>query len=244
MDRRLLALAEYIFFALLFVIILLSPAPQATFTPALTPIPSPVMQGSDLTVALDAGHGGFDGGAVGLDTGVAEAGLNLTVAKLVQHGLEEKGIQVIMTRESEQALGENKDSDMAARKRIISAPEVDLIVSIHMNKFSDRSVKGPMAFYMEGSAQGQRFAEQVIVAVCESTDHPPRFANPGDYFMVRVGSAPSVIVECGFLSNSSEEALLQTAEYQKKLADGIVQGIMAYAAETMAASPPADTATP
>ncbi|MEA5058532.1 MAG: N-acetylmuramoyl-L-alanine amidase [Candidatus Pelethousia sp.] len=178
------------------------------------------------TVVLDAGHGGVDGGAVGSKTGIAEAGLNLTVVKLVQAELEEEGVRVLLTRTDENALARGKKADMQARKAIMNKPGVDIVVSIHMNKFTDSSVKGPMAFYMKGSDEGRRLAELVITAVCESVEAPSRKANPADFFMIRESPSPSVLVECGFLSNPAEEALLQDPQYQRKLASGVVKGVM------------------
>lgn len=180
------------------------------------------------TVVLDAGHGGIDGGAVGSKTGVVEAGLNLAMVKLVQAGLEEKGVRVVLTRTDEAALARGKKADMAARKKIMNEPGVDIVVSIHMNKFTDPSAKGPMAFYMKGSEEGRRLAELVIAAVCEAVERPARKANPADYFMIRESPSPSVLVECGFLSNPTDEELLQDAQYQRKLAAGVVQGVMGY----------------
>ncbi|MBQ7112719.1 MAG: N-acetylmuramoyl-L-alanine amidase [Clostridia bacterium] len=183
---------------------------------------------SEWCVVIDAGHGGRDGGAVGTESGIAEAPLNLSVAKLVKERLEGEGIRAVMTRTDENALGENKNADMRARKAIMNAPGVDAVVSIHMNRFRDPTVKGPMAFYMQGSTGGQALAELVIDNVTEAVGATARDANPGDYYIVRESEAPAVIVECGFLSNAQEEALLQTAQYQSLLAEGIAKGIVAY----------------
>ena len=179
-------------------------------------------------VVVDAGHGGIDGGAEGSKTGIAEAGLNLSIAKLVQEGLEAEGVIVLMTRTDENALDKGKKADMAARKAIMCEPGVDIVVSIHMNKFSDPSVKGPMAFYMQGNDEGQRLAEFVIAALCEAAERPIRRANPADYFIIRESPCPSILVECGFLSNPGDEALLQDPQHQRKLATGVVTGLMAY----------------
>ncbi|HWR22173.1 MAG TPA: N-acetylmuramoyl-L-alanine amidase [Feifaniaceae bacterium] len=178
-------------------------------------------------IILDAGHGGKDGGAVGV-TGVHEAGINLEVARLVESGLREAGFAVEMTRKDEAALGENKRADMEARREIMRKDGVCAVVSIHMNKFRDTAIKGPMAFYMKGSEEGKKLATQVIAGVCESIGHPKRPANPGDYFVLRESIAPAVIIECGFLSNASDEDLLQDPAHQKKLAAGIVAGVAAY----------------
>ncbi|MEG1548219.1 MAG: N-acetylmuramoyl-L-alanine amidase [Clostridia bacterium] len=190
----------------------------------------PAEQGSVIkvyTVILDAGHGGSDGGAVGRN-GTVEAGLNLAVTKLVKAALEADNVKVIMTRSDDSALGKTKNADMAERKRILNTENVDAVISIHMNKFNDRSVKGSMAFFMEGSTEGEKLAQAVIDAVTDATGQGRRAANPGDYYVIRETPTPAVIIEGGFLSNSDEEAMLKDPDYQAKLASGIANGIMAY----------------
>ena len=184
-------------------------ASSALPIPSALPASEPGGQVPGYTIVVDPGHGGKDGGAIGARTGIPEAGLNLTVSQLVQAGLEAAGYQVILTRGDADALGPDKQSDMAARKAIMNQPGVDLVVSIHMNKFSDPSVSGPMAFYMQGSQPGEALATQVIQALCTALDRPLRKANPGDYFVIRESTPPSVLVECGFLSNAQDESLLQ-----------------------------------
>lgn len=180
------------------------------------------------TVVVDAGHGGEDGGAVGAKSGVAEAGLNLTVAKLLREELTSRGITVLMTREDEDALARGKKADMAARREVMNRENVDAVVSVHMNKFSDSSVHGPMAFYMQGSAEGEKLATGVIHAVCDAIGAPRRFANPGDYFVIRESDPVAVLVECGFLSNAEDERLLQTAAHQRLIAKGVADGVVEY----------------
>lgn len=182
------------------------------------------------TVVIDAGHGGFDPGAIGAQAGAVEAKLNLSVAELLKEKLEKAGLRVIMTRNDDGALGETKDEDMRERKRIMQDESVDIVVSVHMNKFRDSTVSGPMVFYMKGSDEGRALAECVIAGVCESTGRPPRRANPEDLFVLRVPTAPSILVECGFLSNASDEAQLMTRDYRERIADGIASGIGAWAA--------------
>lgn len=205
-------------------------------TPEQTPDPSPIP--TLATVVLDAGHGGIDGGAVGVKTGIVEAGLNLMLAELVKEKLEQCNIEVRMTRTDENALGSNKKADMKARKEIICAPDVDLVVSIHMNKFRDRSVEGPMAFYMKDSEEGRLLAEFMINSVCDAIGHARRLANPGDYYVIRVGTVPSVIIECGFLSNATDEKLLAQPDHQEKLASGIVAGVLEYLNQPKAENTP------
>ncbi len=179
-------------------------------------------------VVVDCGHGGFDAGASGDDTGVREDGLNLAVGRLVQEELEEAGVLVVMTRRDEEALGDTKKEDMAKRGEILCTEGADAVVSIHMNHFSDRKVQGPMTFYQAGAEAGQSLAQAVMDALCGTLEIKSRLANPGNNFVTRIPQAPAVLVECGFLSNSEEERLLQQEAYRQKLAKAIAQGVLAY----------------
>ncbi len=219
-------------------------APQTVATTADLQADAPLPK----LIVVDAGHGGEDGGSVGY-AGTVEAGLNLEVAQLVREKLMRRGIEVVMTREDEKALGPTKKADMAERRRILNTEGATLCVSIHMNAYGDRAVSGPMAFYQKGSQKGQRLAEHVIAAVCEAVEHPLRMANPGDYFVVRECKSPAVLVECGFISNAEEEKLLNAPEYREKIAEGVVKGISAFLQEEDLSLkgemllPEADTAT-
>lgn len=195
------------------------------------PVSSEMTPGEDpprLVVVIDAGHGGGDGGAVGVGTGVIEAQLNLKYALALKAELEARGMSVVLTREDEKALGPGKKSDMATRKQIMNGAEADIVVSIHMNKFRDRKANGPMAFYEKDNEQGKSLATCVIKAVCARLERNPRIASAADFFIVRESEPPAVLVECGFLSNAAEEKLLQTDEHMQKLVCGIADGIEDY----------------
>ena len=179
-------------------------------------------------VILDAGHGGFDAGASGVDTGVKESDLNLEVALLVEAYLEEAGVRVLMTRTESGALGGTKREDMARRGELLQTEGADAAVSIHMNKFSDGRVRGPMAYYQAGAEEGQVLAQRVIDSLTEAIGLKPRLANPGNNFVTRIPPCPAALVECGFLSNAEEERLLQDAVYQRAIAEAIARGVMAY----------------
>lgn len=179
-------------------------------------------------VIVDAGHGGFDAGASGTDTGVKESDLNLQVALLVQEALEDAGVRVLMTRTGEGALGDSKREDMARRGQLLQTEGADAAVSIHMNKFTDRRVRGPMAYYQAGADAGQALATSVIDSLTEALELRPRLPNPGNNFVTRVPICPAVLVECGFLSHPEEERLLQDERYQKTIADAIACGVMAF----------------
>ena len=179
-------------------------------------------------IILDAGHGGFDAGATGTDTGVKESDLNLKVALLVQTALEEAGVQVLMTRTDAGALADTKRADMSRRAALLLSGGADAAVSIHMNKFADRRVRGPMAYYQAGADAGQALATSVIDSLTEALELRPRLPNPGNNFVTRVPICPAVLVECGFLSHPEEERLLQDERYQKTIADAIACGVMAF----------------
>ena len=179
-------------------------------------------------VILDAGHGGFDAGASGTATGVKESELNLQVALLVREALEDAGVQVVMTRTGPEALGPTKGEDMARGGQMLLTEGADAAVSIHMNKFSDRKVRGPMAYYQAGAAEGEKLAVAVIDSLTEALVLKPRRANPGNNFVTRIPVCPAVLVECGFLSHSEEERLLQDEAYQRTLAEAVARGVIAY----------------
>lgn len=179
------------------------------------------------TIVLDAGHGGFDGGAVGV-SGAKEASINLAVAKALRERLIASGVKVIMTRETDEALGETKNADMAFRKSVIEKPGVELVVSVHMNKFSNARVNGPQVFHMPKSQEGEKLARIILSELNLATGKNKREVHSENFFMLRNTKAPAVIVECGFMSNAAEEKLLLDAAYQQTLADAIFAGIEKY----------------
>lgn len=188
-----------------------------------------VMRQSRGTIVIDAGHGGFDAGASGKVTKVREDVLNLAVAKKLERLFEMNGFTVIMTREDDNAIASTKKKDMAMREQVIEETDPDIVISIHMNKYPDSSVTGPMAFYYEKSEEGKKLAQLIQEQLNEFLDPPkPRTFKPENYFMLRHGECPCILIECGFLSNEREEKLLQTDEYQDLCAKAIYKGVAAY----------------
>ena len=187
------------------------------------------------TIALDPGHGGYDGGAVGRVSGTPEKTINLSVAIKTQKLLKAQGAAVILTRTDDYALcDENppirkKLQDMQRRAAIIAENGCDLVLSIHMNEYAGRSESGPQVFYREGCPAGRLLAgamQEAMIAGLEPKTK--REALGGDYYILTLG-VPSVLIECGFLSNREEEAMLLTQEYQEKIAASIVRGVLAWA---------------
>lgn len=198
-------------------------------TAAVQQTPGPL---AGLTVAVDAGHGGYDGGAVGRVSGVPEKGLNLDVAQQVEKLLLELDADVVMTRTGDYALcDENppirkKLQDMQRRAEIIGLNEADLVLSIHMNEYAGRSESGPQVFYREGCPAGRLLAGAIQDAMVSGLR--PRKERPalgGDYYILTLG-IPGALVECGFLSNKAEEELLMQETYRQQVAEAIVQGVL------------------
>lgn len=180
-------------------------------------------------ILLDVGHGGFDPGSGGIDSGVTESELNLAVAKFVAEKLGEKGYYVFMTRMGEYAVANTKAEDMAARTAMMKNDIFTVAISIHMNSFpSDRSVNGTRLFCYPGSIQGQSLAAGIMSKIAAATGQRNRDVVADDLMVVREPICPSALVECGFLSNSSDEAMLRTASYQQTLAQAVADGVQSY----------------
>ena len=188
-------------------------------------------------IVVDPGHGEPDGGAVGTAKGTREQILNLQIAEKLRNLLEEAGYEVIMTRETEAQLMGSKNADMAERRRIIRESGQALTVSIHQNFYEgDGAVCGPQVFYAPGSAEGEQLAAAIQRELNRRlSPEKPRTEHEGNYYIVKSGEAPAVIVECGFLSNPKEEALLAKSQYQVRLAGAIFAGVEQYLTTSAAA---------
>ena len=183
-----------------------------------------------MTIVIDPGHGGADGGVVGTDTGKKEADVNLGISLSLRHFLREAGYTVVMTRDSDVDLaspGESfKQSDMRRRKEIIEQAQPDLVVSVHQNYYPLRSVSGAQVFYFEGAETSADYAERMQNILNAALDCD-RAAKSADYYILGCTPYPGVLVECGFMSNAREESLLVTPEYQRKVAYAVYSGIVA-----------------
>ncbi len=190
---------------------------------------------SGRTVALDPGHGGYDGGARCVDSGKWEKELHLAVAMKTEKALQALGARVVLTRREDISLHTDaasalarKRQDLAARKALCEQAGAEVLVSIHMNEYRSRSESGPQAFYQRGADAGRLLAgamqEALVAGLAPSR---VRQAAPGDYSILR-GALPSVLVECGFISNAKEEKLLLTDDYQQRLAQAIADGVVRY----------------
>ena len=205
--------------------------------------PVSAFSGTDgkIRIALDAGHGGVDGGVSGRTTGVKESDLNLEITLALKAELEKTGFEVSLTRKTEAGLYDTaskgfKKRDMQKRKEIIQACRPTLVVSLHQNYYPSQSTRGAQVFYKSGEVQGMRLAKSVqdkLNGLYKTQGVKPRNAMSADYFMLSCYPCPSVLVECGFLSNRADEVLLVTQDWQRRLAEGVTAGIMAYFSESL-----------
>lgn len=191
---------------------------------------------SSLTIVIDAGHGGIDGGAIGVVTGNKESDLNLDIALLLGEKLKNAGINVVYTRTDGNGLYGSLESgfkrrDMLARKKIVQNASPDMVVSIHMNKFGLSSRRGAQVYFQKSDEVSGKLANCVQDNLNTFINIPQQnrtFAPmQGDFWMCKI-VAPAVIVECGFLSNKEDDVLLDTLQYRKNVAYYIFNGIMSY----------------
>ena len=216
-----------------------SPKTDGRSPPSPTPETTYIAAGSltGRTILVDPGHGGYDGGARCRDSGVWEKEVNLAVALAVEKSLTQRGATVLMTRRTDTDLCDDttrpanvtkKRQDMQCRVDMAVQGQADMVLSIHMNEYRVRSESGPQVFYRAGSGAGRLLAgtmqEALITALSPQKE---RAAMPGDYFILQLDT-PSVLVECGFISNPAEEALLLSPAYQEKLGEAIADGAAEY----------------
>lgn len=185
-------------------------------------------------IVLDPGHGGSDPGMIGID-GLEEKGINLSVSLLLREKLEAKGYTVVLTRESDQGLYDDsaqnkKAQDMQRRIALIDETAPVLTVSIHQNSYHDPSVKGPQVFYYETSGEGKELAAdlQESLNTTLEVERPREIKGNTSYYLLKRSKGVLAIAECGFLTNPDEADLLQTEEYQEKVADALTDGIVTY----------------
>ncbi|MBQ8684833.1 MAG: N-acetylmuramoyl-L-alanine amidase [Clostridia bacterium] len=201
-------------------------APQAVFS----------MADTAMRIVLDAGHGGIDGGVTGAASGVRESDLNLQITMALKDELEDIGFEVVLTRKTEEGLYGTtakgfKKRDMQKRKEIIEEAKPSLVISVHQNFYPLKSTRGAQVFYSKESEEGKALAlalQEKLNGLYSEESVKPRSAALGEYYMLECTAYPSVIVECGFLSNAKDEALLQSAVWQKKLCESVASGVVAY----------------
>lgn len=195
----------------------------------------PALAGDRITVIIDAGHGGRDGGA-STESGVLEKDLNLAVALKLRDLVATLDADVVMTRETDVMLASEssqhkKRDDLNARLNMARERENCIFVSIHMNKFPVEKYSGLQVYYSGNNEESLALAEAIQERAGEflrkGNARTVKKADSSIYILHHI-EAPAVLVECGFLSNPEEAALLCTEEYQNKLAAVIFAAVAEY----------------
>ena len=185
-------------------------------------------------IMIDAGHGGSDPGKVGCNDAL-EKDINLSIVLKLKTLFENKGYKVVLTRSDDTVPADEnsrsvKVEDLRNRVKLITDTNPVMTISIHQNSFPDASVSGPQVFYFEQSAESSAIASVMQDTLNNSLNPPkPRVCKSNnDYYILKKTPTPIIIVECGFLSNETEAALLVTDAYQEKLVRAVYLGAITY----------------
>ena len=190
------------------------------------------------TVIIDAGHGGEDGGASS-KSGLVEKDINLELAFILKEKLEDKGVNVILTRDTDRLLydrnvnyqGRKKKLDMAARLEIINNTEDCIFISLHMNAFSDSRYSGLQVWYSDHNPDSQSLANIIqsdIKTNLQPNNNRKTKSAGTSIYLLSQSSCPAVLVECGFLSNVAEAKLFESVEYKDALAAQLCNSVIQF----------------
>ena len=178
-----------------------------------------------VVIVVDPGHGGEDPGKVGIND-VLEKDLNLQIAKKVKKLLEEAGIKIVMTRTNDK-VPDAKKEDLNQRVQLINDTKPKLALCIHQNSYPDEKIKGAQVFYHTITPEAEDVASIVQEQLRTVDPTNTRQIKENDtYFMLKNTQVPTIIVECGFLTNPDEAAKLTQEDYQDKLAQAICEGVV------------------
>lgn len=188
------------------------------------------------TIVIDAGHGGEDGGAVGVN-GLVEKDINLAIALALAEDLKANNFDVILVRDGDYSVGDQSLSTVAERKRSDTKRRVSLVeetgdcllVSIHQNQFSQSQYSGAQMFYSPNNEESAQLAECIRQSVVSSLQPENTRQNKEageEIYLLTHCQVPAVLVECGFLSNPQEADLLGQESYQNDMAAAIYNGII------------------
>ncbi|WP_235068876.1 N-acetylmuramoyl-L-alanine amidase CwlD [Turicibacter sp. TJ11] len=186
-----------------------------------------------VTIVLDAGHGGKDGGASSA-SGIVEKEVVLSVTKKVENYLRMQGINVILTRDGDYDLAAKdakprKTEDLSKRVQIMNSQENGLVVSIHANAIGNSSWSGAQTFYDPKSLENKQLATAIMNSMKNNLETTTREAKAiSSLFILKNSTVPTTLVEIGFLSNPAEAEKLNTESYQDQIAYAIYEGILYY----------------
>ena len=191
-----------------------------------------VSKSNGITIVVDAGHGGRDGGSVGIG-GTIEKEINLEYALALKNKLVENGYNVVLTRKNDDGLysefaKNKKQSDMNERFKIIKQANPNLVISIHMNSFRQASAYGATTYYRKDDKASQYVGDLIQKSLKNDCNAKYEKSKVGDYYMLNCSYYTAVLIECGFISNPEEEKLLNDETYKNKIVNAIFNGVLLY----------------
>lgn len=220
MENKLIKLCNYIFLSIILVV-------------SITSIITTNSYSTNNTIYIDPGHGGPDGGAVGVD-GIYEKNIVLSVSKKLKKYLNEAGYNVLLTRDGDYDLADDtsknkKREDIHERVKLINDSDCLLFISIHANKYPSPKIYGAQSFYRTDDEESKLLSEEVQDALRSILQNTKRGAKSitGKYLIDNT-IPPGTLVEIGFLSNPEEAAMLIDEYYQERLAYSIYVGTLSY----------------
>ena len=188
-------------------------------------------------IVIDAGHGGEDPGAIGVN-GVYEKDINLAISLALGEELQRRGYTVVYTRTEDKMLyspeenvkGMRKISDLKNRCKITAEYEDCIFVSIHMNSYGSSKYSGLQVYYTDKNEESMALASKIQAAVKSDVqpENNRQIKKGNSLYLLENASGTAVLIECGFLSNEKECKKLSQKEYQKDLSFSIVCGIIEY----------------
>lgn len=229
--KYLINYSYYFIIAIVLSVVVIVNISEADYTEASNSADFPV-------VIIDAGHGGVDGGAVASD-GTLEKDINLDIALRLNDILTDKGVTTILTRDGDYSIHDasadtirkKKSTDLHNRLAIIENSENAIFVSVHQNYYTDSKYSGAQVFYSPNDSRSSLLAsciQQSIVNELQPENTRQIKKSDSSIFLLYKSTIPSVMVECGFLSNSEETEKLKTEAYRQKIAEAVCSGIIKY----------------
>ena len=192
---------------------------------------------SGKVIAIDAGHGGPDGGAVSRQ-GVIEKDINLAISLQLRDYLQQAGAIVVMTRETDQDLADTdqkglrkrKSQDMKRRVEFIRESKPDLLISIHMNSIPSNRWSGAQTFYRKDLPENEQLAKLIQAEIRRNLENTDRVAKQDErnLYLLRLSQVPAALIEVGFLSHPEESRMLADVDYQHQVASSIYKGILRF----------------
>ncbi len=189
-------------------------------------------------IIIDAGHGGEDGGTQSSD-GTLEKKINLEISYKINNLLISRGFKTVMTREGDYMIydetastqREKKVSDIQNRMKIVEENSDCILLSVHQNYFGESKYSGTQVFYSKNNPDSKILADEIQMSVVSALqpDNTRQIKETGtDIYLLYHSQVPSVMVECGFMSNEAEAEKLKDEDYQQKISEAITEGLVRY----------------